>query len=210
MDTISMNSGNSKTSDLHRLLLNFSDKVNLKRSDKYVALFNISIYYTWKNKKKSYKNSKFKISALAWNEEFELLDGSYYVSDILDYFEYVIKKHNAVTDNPSIKIYVNKIKNRITFNTKTGYYLERFMPETMKILGSTKGKITEVTNGEDVPHLEITEVVSIHCSIGNNDYQQDSRVLYTFVPNKLFGQLLDISPKNVIFLKTFDLEFSYI
>ena len=155
-------------------------------------------------------NSKFKISALTWNEEFELLDGSYYVSDILDYFEYVIKKHNAVTDNPSIKIYVNKIKNRITFKTKTGYYLERFMPKTMKILGSTKGKITKVTNGEHVPHLDITEVVSIHCSIANNDYQQDSRVLYTFVPNKLFGQLLDVSPKNVIFLKTFDSEFSYI
>ena len=82
MDTMFMNSENSKTSDPHRLLLNLSDKINLKRSDKYVALSNLSIYYTWKNIKKSYKNNKFKISAPTWNEEFELPDESYSVSDI--------------------------------------------------------------------------------------------------------------------------------
>ena len=80
----------------------------------------------------------------------------------------------------------------------------------MKLLASTKSKITKDENGENVPHLEITEVVLMHYNIVNNDYQQDSRVLYTFVPNKSFGQLLDISPKNFIFLKTFDSEFSYI
>ena len=80
----------------------------------------------------------------------------------------------------------------------------------MKLLTSTKSKITKDKNGENVPHLEITEVVLVYCNIVNNDYQQDSRVLYTFVPNKSFGQLLDISPKNFIFLKTFDSEFSYI
>ena len=106
--------------------------------------------------------------------------------------------------------YVNKIENRITFKIKTGYYLELLRPETIKLLGSTKSKITKDKNGENVPHLEITEVVLIHCNIVNNDYQQDSRVLYTFVPNKSFGQLLDISPKNFLFLKTFDSEFSYI
>ena len=104
--------------------------------------------------------------------------------------------------NPSIKIYVNKIGNRITFEIKTGFYLELLIPETMKI---TKDK-----NGEHVPYLEITEVVLIHCNVVNNSYQQNSRVLYTFVPNKSFGQLLDISPENFIFLKTFDSEFSYI
>ena len=93
MDTIFMNSENSKTSDPHRLLLNLTDKINLKRSDKYVALSNLSIYYTWKNIKKSYKNNKFKISAPTWNEEFELPDGSYSISDIQDYFEYILKKH---------------------------------------------------------------------------------------------------------------------
>ena len=80
----------------------------------------------------------------------------------------------------------------------------------MKLLGSTKSKITKGENGDNVPHLEITEVVLIHCSIVNNDYQQDSRVLYTFAPNKSFGQLLDISTKSFIFLKTFDSDFSYI
>ena len=86
-----MNSKNSKTSDPHRLLLNLSDKINLKRSDKYVALSNLSNYYTWENIKKSYKNNKFKTSAPKWNEEFELPDGSYSVSDIEDYFEYIFK-----------------------------------------------------------------------------------------------------------------------
>ena len=84
------------------------------------------------------------------------------------------------------------------------------MPETMKLLGSTKSKITIHQNGENVPHLKITEVVLIHCNIANNDYQQNSRVLHTFIPDKLFDQLLDISPKKFMFLKTFDSEFSYI
>ena len=87
-----MNSKKSETSHRYRLLLNLSEKVNLKRSDKYVALSNLSIYYAWKNIKKSYKNNKFKISAPTWNEEFELPTGSYSVSDIQDYFEYILKK----------------------------------------------------------------------------------------------------------------------
>ena len=203
-----MNSKISATSDPHRLLLNLTDKINLKRSDKYVALSNLSIYFTWKNIKRSYKSNKFKISAPTWNEEFELPDGSNSVSDIQDYFHYIIKKHEGVTDNPSIMIYVNKIENRITFKIKTGYYI--LIPETMKLLGSTKKKVTKDENGENVPHLEIIEVALVHCNIFNNDYQQVSRVLYTFVPNKSFGQLLDISPKSFVFSKTFDSKFSYI
>ena len=93
MDTIFMNSENSKTSAPHRLLLNLLDKINLKKSDKYVALSNLSIYNTWKNIKKSYKNNKLKISAPTWNEEFELPGGSYSVSDIQDYLKYILKKH---------------------------------------------------------------------------------------------------------------------
>ena len=104
------------------------------------------------------------------------------------------------------------------FKTKTRYHLEPLTPETMKLRGSTKSTIkikidiykTKDRNGENVHHLEITEVVLIHCNIVSNDYQEDSRVLYTFVPNKSFGRLLDISPKNFIFLKAFNLEFSYI
>ena len=91
MDTIFMSSKNSKTSDPHRQLLNLTDKINLKRSEKFVALSNLSIYYTYKNIKKSHKNNKFKISAPTWNEEFKLPDGSYSISDIQEYFEYILK-----------------------------------------------------------------------------------------------------------------------
>ena len=210
MDTMFMSSGNSKTSDPHRLLLNLFDKINLKRSDKYVALSNLSIHYTWKNIKKSSKNSKLKVLALTWNEEFELPDGSYFVSDIHYYFAYILKKHGEKIDNSSIRIYVSKIENRITLKIKTRYFLELLIPEKMKFLGNTKSKELRMKsqdeNGENVPHLEIIEVVLFHCNFVNNDYQQDSRVLYTFTHNKLFGQLLDISPKNFIF----NSEFSYI
>ena len=102
-----MNSKNSKTSDPHRLLLNLTDKIDLRRKDKYIALSNSSIYYTWKNIKKLYRNNKFEISAPTWNEEFELPDGSYSISDIQDYFEYILKKHGENTVNPSIKLCTN-------------------------------------------------------------------------------------------------------
>ena len=137
-------------------------------------------------------------------------DRSYSVSNIQDYSEYILKKRNENVDNPSIRIYVYKIENRIAFKIKTGYYLELLTPETMKLLGSTENKITKDKNGENVPHLEITEVVLVHCNIVNNDYQQDSRVLYTFVPNKPFGSLLEIFPTNHIFLKTFNSEYDEI
>ena len=95
------------------------------------------------------------------------------------------------------------MENRITFKIKAGYYLEHLTPEITKLLGSTKSKINKDKNSENIPHLEITEVILVHCNIVNNDCQQDSRVLYTFVPNKSFGQLLDISSKNFMFLKSF-------
>ena len=134
---------NSGTSDPHRLLLNLKDKTNLKKGDKYVALSNLSIDYIWENTKKSYKNNKFKIVSPTWNEEFELSDRSYSVSDIQYYFEYILKKHGEKTDNPSIKTYINKIEIRITFKIKTGHCLKFLTPETMKLLGSTKSKITK-------------------------------------------------------------------
>ena len=98
----------------------------------------------------------------------------------------------------------------ITFNIKNGYSLELLTKEAMKLLGTTESKITKDKNGENVPHLEITEVVLVHCNVVNNNYQQDSRVLYTFVPNKYFGSLLDISPSNHTFLKTFNSEYDEI
>ena len=91
-----------------------------------------------KNMKLSYKNNKFEISAPTWNEEFELPHGSYSVSDIQDYFEYIIKNYETVTDNPSIMKCENKIENRVKLKTKTEYYLELLTPEAMKLLGSKK------------------------------------------------------------------------
>ena len=108
-----------------------------------------------------------------------------------------------------MQIYVNQIQNRITFKIKNGYSLELLTTGTMKLLGSTENKITK-DNSENVPHLEITKVVLVHCDIVNNDYQQDWRVLHTFVPNKPFGSLLEISPTNHIFLKIFNSEYDEI
>ena len=207
MDVIFMDSENSRTSKYHVLVLKLSNKLDLRRGQKTVALSNLSIYYTWKNVKSSYNNNKFKISDPTWSEEFNLPDGSYSIPAIQDYFKYILKKHGENGDNPSIIIYINKIENIITFKIKSGYYLELLTPETMKLLGSTVIKINKDKNGENVPHLEVVEVVLVHCNLVNNDYQQNSRILYTFVPNKAFGSLLEISPPNHVFLKTFNSEF---
>ena len=205
-----MNSENSKTSKPHVLTLKLTSKLDLRIGEKVIALSNLSIYYTWRNIKSSLYNNKFKISAPTWNDDFELPDGSYSVSNIQDYFEHILKKHGEDIDEPSVQIYVYKTENRITFEIKKGYSFELLTPETMKLLGSTENKTTKDKNGENVPHLEIIEVVLVHCDIVNIDYQQDSWVLYTFVPNKPFGSLLEISPTNHIFLKTFNSEYNEI
>ena len=132
------------------------------------ALSNLSIYFKWNNIKSSYNNNKFKISTPTRNEEFTLQNGSYSISDIQDYFQYILKKVGENIDKPSIQIYVNKIKNRITFKIKKEYTLELLTKETMKSLGSTKNKITKDKNGENVPHLEIAEAILVHCNMVNN------------------------------------------
>ena len=198
---------NSQNSKPHVLILKFTDKLDLRRDENRISLSNLSIYYTWKNIKSSYNNNTFKIPALTWNDKFEWPDGSYSVSDIQDYFEYILKNHGENVDNPSVKIYVKKIENRIIFKIKNGYSLEHLTPKTMKLPGGTKNKITKDKKGENVPHLEVTEVVLVYCNIVSNDYQQDSWVLYTFARNKPFGSLLKISPTNHIFFKTFNSEF---
>ena len=111
----------------------------------------------------------------------------------------ILKKHGENIDNPSIKAYLNKFENRITLKIKTGFYLDLLTPETMKLLGSTEDKIIKDKNGESMPHLEITEVVLVHCNVVNNDHQQDSRVLYTFVTNKPFGQFLEFHQQILSF-----------
>ena len=205
-----MNSENSKTSKPHVLILKLTNKLDLRISEKIIALSNRSIYHTWKIIKSSYINNKFKISVPTWNDKFELTDASYSALDIQDYFGYILKKHGENTDKPSVQIFVNKIEDRVTLKIKNRYSLELLTSDTMKLLGSTKNKITKDNNGENVPHLEITEVVLIHCDIVNNDCQQDSRVLYTFVQNKPFCSLLEISPTNHKFLKTFNSQYDKI
>ena len=127
----------------HRIKLDLTDKLNLKNPNKNMALANLSIYYTWKNIKSEYNNNKFKISAPTWNETFDLLDGSYSISDIQDYFELIIKKLETLTEKTPVQIYPHKIKIRIVFKIKTGYKLELLTPERMKLLGSTKKTLTK-------------------------------------------------------------------
>ena len=153
MDTIFMNSENSRTSEYNVLVLKLTDRLDPRRGQKNVALSILSIYYTWKNIKSSCNNNKFKASAPTWNEEFELPDGSCSILDIQDYFEYILKKHSENVDNPLIRIYVNKIENRITSKIKNRYYLE-LEPETMKLLGSTESKIIKYKISENVPHYK--------------------------------------------------------
>ena len=171
----------------------------LKRAEKSITLLNLSIYYRWKNIENLYNNNKFKISAPTRNDK--LPDGSCSVSNIQNYFKYILKKHGENIDKLSVKIYVNKIENRITLKIKNGYSLELLTHETMELLGGTENEITKDKNSENVLHLEIAEVVLVHCNIDNNDYQQGSRVLQTFVPNKSFGSLSEVSPTNHIFWK---------
>ena len=141
-------------------------------------------------------------------------DGSYNISEIQDYIEYIIKKHETIGENASILIYANTINNIIVFKIKSGYKLELLSKETMKLLGSTKDTIDADKNSENVPKLENVEVVLVHCNLVNNAYQQHSRVLFTFVPTKQYGQLISISPsispKSLIFIKTINTEFSEI
>ena len=139
-----------------------------------------------------------------------LPDGSYSVSDIQDYFEYIIKKHETIADNPPVQIYVNKIKNWTVFKIKTGYKLELLTEKTMQLLGSFKKVIDKNKDAEFVPRLEIFEVVLVHCNLVNNSYQQASKVLFTFKINKQFGQLITIAPHSPTMLKTTNAEFSFI
>ena len=124
METIFMNTENSKTNEPHKFVLNLSQRLDLKRSNKDVTLKNLSIYYMWKNIRKQYKSNKLKIIPPTLNDKFELSDGSYSVSDIQGYIEFVIKKHETLTKIPPIHVYTNRINIRLMFNIKDGYKLE--------------------------------------------------------------------------------------
>ena len=135
------------------------------------------------------------ISGPTWNDEFDWPNGSYSVSDIQDYFEYIINKHETIPNNPPVQTYVDKIKNRIVFKIKTGYKLELLSSETMKILGSKNKDVDK--DGVLVPKLGSVKVILRYCNFVNNNYQQASEVLFTFVPSKQFGQLITIAPHSL-------------
>ena len=207
METFFMNSRNSKTNETNGFKYDLIDKLDLKNPNKNMALANLSIYYTWKNVKSTCNNNKFKILAPTWNETFDLPDGSYNISELQNYIEYIIKKHETIGETVPILIYANTINNRIVFKIKSGYKLELLSKETMKLLGSTKSVIDSDKKSENVPRLEN---VLVNCNLVNNSYQQHSRVLFTFVPTKQYGKLISISPHSLVFLKTMITEFSEI
>ena len=206
IETFFMNSKNSKTNEPYKFKYDLIDKLDLRNPNKNMALINLSIYYTWKNFKSTYNNNKFKISAPIWNETFDLPDGSYNISEIQDYIEYIIKKHETIGENAPILIYANTINNRIVFKIKSRYKLELLSKETMKLLGSTKDIIGADKNSESVPKLENVEVVLVNCNLVNNSYQQH----FTSVPTKQYDQLTSISPHSLVFLKTKNMDFSEI
>ena len=150
-----MNTENSKTNEPHRFVLNLPQKLALRSSNKHVALQNLSIYYTRKNIRKQYTNNKLKIIAPSWNDEFELPDGSYSVSDIQDYTACIIKKHETLTTIPPIHVYINRINNRLVFKRKDGYKLELQTPVAVKLFDSTKKLIEKTKYGRPVPSLEV-------------------------------------------------------
>ena len=170
METFFMNTKNSKTNEPYRFRYNLIDKLDLKNPNKNMALGSLSIYCTWKNVKPIHNNNKFKISAPTWNDTFDLPDGSHNIPAIQNYIEYIIKKHETIAETAPILIYATKISNRIALKIKTGYKLELLSKETMKLLGSTKDTIDADKNSENVPRLEIVEVVLVHCNLVNNSY----------------------------------------
>ena len=205
-----MNTTNSTTKHLNKFVYNFTDKLNLKNPHKNIALANLSIYYIWKNIKSDYNNNKFKISAPTWNDTFDVHDGSYAIAALQNYFEYIIKKHENIADVSPVLIYVNEINNRTVFKIKSGCKLELFSKETMRLLGSSADTVDGDKNSELVPKLESVDLHLVHCNLLNNSYQQASKVLFTFVPNKKYGQLITVSPHSLIMLKTVNTEFSFI
>ena len=191
-----MNNENSKSYESHRFRFSLADKLIFKNPNKNIALCNLSIYYTYKNIKSACSNNKLKFSAPTWNDTFDLLDGSYSIADIQDYFEFIIKKHETYSENPPVQIHPNKIKeNRIQIR--------------ISISGNDEIIREHKKDVEDVSKLESVEVVLVHCNLVNNNYLKTSKVLFTFVPNKQFEQLINIAPHSLTMLGTTNTEFSF-
>ena len=212
MINILMSTENSKTSDPNIFRLYITDKIDLS-GNKNIALSDLSIHYTCYNIKQQYNNNKFKLSGPSWSENVTIPDGSYEISQIQNYFlDEVIKKHkSSVKSNEQspILIYANRILNRVSFRIKTGCKLELLTNETMRLLGD--GPIIDATtNGENVRRLEIGRNVLVFCNLVENVYLQDSKLLFSFVPNSGFGSLLSITPQVLKYCDTVDSIFEYI
>ena len=212
MSNTFMSTENSKTSDPNIFRLYITDKIDLRRNKK-VALSDLSIHYTWYNIKEQYNNNRFRLSGPTWSEDVTIPDGSYEISQIQNYFlDEVIKKHESnvkSNEQSPVLIYTNRILNRVSFRIKTGYKLELLTNETMRLLRD--GPIIDITkNGENVPKLEIVRNVLVFCNLVENVYLQDSKLLFSFVPNSIFGSLLSITPQVLNYCDTVDSIFDYI
>ena len=212
MSNIFMSTENSKTSDPNKFRLYFTDKIDL-RGNKKIALSDLSIHHTWHNIKEQYNNNKLRLSGPTWSEDVTLPDGSYEISQIQTYFlEEVIKKHESKVksnEQAPILIFPYRILNRVAFRIKTGYKLELLTNETIRLLGD--GPIIDTTkNGENVPKLEIVRNVLVFYNLIQNAHLQDSKLLFSFVPNSRFGSLLSITPQVLKYCDTVDSFFDYI
>ena len=173
----------------------------------------LSIHYTWHNIKEQYNNNKFRLSGPTWSKDVTLPDGSYEIYQIQNYFldEVIKKRESSVKSNEQspILIFANRILNRVVLRIKAGYKLELLTNETMRLLGD--GPIIDTTkNGENVPKLEIVRSVLVFCNLVQNVNLQDSKLLFSFVPNSRFGSLLSITPQVLKYCNTVDSIFDYI
>ena len=191
----------------HTSLFLICQILDLRTPNEHVAPQNWSIYYTWKNIWQRFRNNKLEIIAPMWNDEYELPDGSYSVSDVQDYTEHIIKNHDTLRTNPPFQIYINRINKRLVFKTKDGYKVELQAPEIMKLFDWIKKFIGKTKNGKIVPHLEVVEAVLLQCNLVDKQYQRKSKVLYIFASNKSYAYLLNMEPCNLVFLKTYNTDF---
>ena len=200
-----MNTENSKTNESHRFKLNLTDKFNLKNPNKNMALANY-VFITL-GKISSQNTATINLRFLHQHGMMFLI----YLMVLTQFLTFkIILNLSLKTWNPSVQIYPNKIKNRIVFKIKTGYKLELLTPETIKLLGSTRKDVDADKNSEKIPKLESVEVVLFHCNLVKNDYQHSSKILFSFVPNKQFGQLINISPHSLTMMNTVNTEFSFV
>ena len=169
MEKIFMNTEKSKTNEPHQFILNLSQRVDLRSSNKHVVLQNLSIYQTRKKIRKQYKNNK--LNSSKWNDEFQLPDSSYSVSDVQDYIEYIIKKHEALTTNRPLHVSINRVNDRLVFKIKDRCKLELQTPETMKLSDDTQTKQKTKKNYQVLKQLKqfqfsvIQQIININKSL---------------------------------------------